>query len=325
VRIHDSTIQEGIFMNIWEDVYHKNKGIGKVPVYPQSDRNPFPEQQQALSSEYETHQQLTSDTSSLEDEYRRNNRAQSDKHIGPNQRIKQKQAVPKSKLYRFTPKILSDKLSTPYPEILSKLHFQFTDIWANIQVETKKDVETLLVCGATRKEGNTFVSFHLAMFLSKEYNMKVLYMDTNLNHSAVSKMKNLPGLYSFISENKDLSSLIVKTEYPGLYMLPSGAGNGTNHASNIFPRESIDTLIDFCRNNFAVTIIDGQPLTISPVMIELAKAVDMTALVCRYGYSRREVTKLAIDKLQKYGVTSIGVIMNDRQFPIPQTIYKLMG
>jgi Mrp family chromosome partitioning ATPase len=312
-------------MNIWEDVYHKNKGIGKVPVYPQSDRNPFPEQQQALSSEYETHQQLTSDTSSLEDEYRRNNRAQSDKHIGPNQRIKQKQAVPKSKLYRFTPKILSDKLSTPYPEILSKLHFQFTDIWANIQVETKKDVETLLVCGATRKEGNTFVSFHLAMFLSKEYNMKVLYMDTNLNHSAVSKMKNLPGLYSFISENKDLSSLIVKTEYPGLYMLPSGAGNGTNHASNIFPRESIDTLIDFCRNNFAVTIIDGQPLTISPVMIELAKAVDMTALVCRYGYSRREVTKLAIDKLQKYGVTSIGVIMNDRQFPIPQTIYKLMG
>jgi len=122
-------------MNIWEDVYHKNKGIGKVPVYPQSDRNPFPEQQQALSSEYETHQQLTSDTSSLEDEYRRNNRAQSDKHIGPNQRIKQKQAVPKSKLYRFTPKILSDKLSTPYPEILSKLHFQFTDIWANIQVQ----------------------------------------------------------------------------------------------------------------------------------------------------------------------------------------------
>ncbi|MFZ3044382.1 MAG: hypothetical protein WA151_00585 [Desulfatirhabdiaceae bacterium] len=310
-------------MNIWEDVYHKNKGIGKAPVYPQSDRNQFPEQQQALSSEYETHQQSTSDTSSLEDEYRRNNRAQSDKPIGPKQRIKQ--AVSKSKLYRFTPKILSDKLSTPYPAVLSKLHFQFTDIWANIQVETKKDVETLLICGATRKEGNTFISFHLAMFLSKEYNMKVLYMDTNLNHSAVSKMKYLPGLYSFISENKDISSLIVKTEYPGLYMLPSGAGNGANHTSNIFPRESIDTLIDYCRNNFAVTIIDGQPLTISPVMIELAKAVDMTALVCRYGYSRREVTRLAIDKLQKYGVTSIGVILNDRQFPIPPTIYKLMG
>jgi len=53
--------------------------------------------------------------------------------------------------------------------------------------------------------------------------------------------------------------------------------------------------------------------------------VDMTALVCRYGYSRREVSKLAIDKLQKFGITSIGVILNDRQFPIPQNIYKLMG
>ncbi|MGD9972543.1 MAG: tyrosine-protein kinase family protein [Desulfatirhabdiaceae bacterium] len=229
------------------------------------------------------------------------------------------------KVSRFSPKILSDKLSTPYPKILSRTHNQFSDIWANILVETKQNVQTLLMCGATRKEGNTFVSFHLAMFLSKEYTMKVLYMDTNPNHSAFPKMKNRPGLYSYISEKKDLSSLIVKTEYPGLYLLPSGAGGGTNYGGGTLPRESLETLMAYCKNNFGVTIIDGQPLTMSPAMIELAKHVDMTALVCRYGFSRREVTKMAIDKLQKYGVDSIGVILNDRQFPIPQTIYKLMG
>jgi len=53
--------------------------------------------------------------------------------------------------------------------------------------------------------------------------------------------------------------------------------------------------------------------------------VDMTALICRYGFSRREVSKLAIDKLHKFGITSIGVILNDRQFPIPQNLYKMMG
>ena len=90
-------------------------------------------------------------------------------------------------------------------------------------------------------------------------------------------------------------------------------------------REPIEALIQYCRHHFDITIIDGQPITMSPVMIEFARVVDMTALVCRYGYSRREVSKMAIDKLQKFGVHSIGVILNDRQFPIPQKLYSLMG
>ncbi|MBI5591946.1 MAG: hypothetical protein HY881_15855 [Deltaproteobacteria bacterium] len=203
---------------------------------------------------------------------------------------------------------------------------QLSDIWANILVQTKQTVETLLVCGATRKEGNTFISFYLSMFLSKEYNMKILYVDSNLNHAVIPKIQNLPGLYSFVAEKKDLASLIVQTEYPGLYLLPSGSGKiAKNVSSNMLSREPIEILINYCRTNFDMTIIDGQPLTFSPVMIEFAKFVDMTALVCRYGYSRREVSKLAIEKLQKFGITSIGVILNDRQFPIPQKIYKLMG
>ena len=90
-------------------------------------------------------------------------------------------------------------------------------------------------------------------------------------------------------------------------------------------REPAEILVNYCRTNFDITIIDGQPLTFSPVMLELARLVDMTALVCRYGFSRREVSKLAIDKLQKYGITSIGAILNDRKFPVPQIVYKIMG
>jgi len=206
------------------------------------------------------------------------------------------------------------------------MHDSLSDSWANILVETKQTVETLLVCGAARKEGTTFISYHLAMFLAKEYSMKVLYVDTNLNHTAIPGIQNLPGLYSFVSERNDLASLIVQSEYPGFYLLPSGAGKiGKNVGSNMLSREPIEALMDFSRNNFAMTVIDGQPLTSSPVMIEFARAVDMTLLVCRYGYSRQEVSRLAVDKLQKFGITSIGVILNDRKFPVPQKLYQLMG
>lgn len=226
---------------------------------------------------------------------------------------------------RFIPR-QPGKLITPYPAVLAKMRNQLSDMWANIMVETKQNLNALLICGATRGEGSTFISFHLAMYLSKEYNMKVIYVDTNLSHIAIPKTQGLPGLYSFVSENKDLSSLIVPSDYPGLFLLPSGAGNiAKNIGGNMLTREPAELLIQFCRNNFDMTIIDGQPITSSAVMIELARLVDMTLLVCRYGYSRHEVCKMATDKLQKFGITSIGAVLNDRRFPVPPKLYRLMG
>jgi Mrp family chromosome partitioning ATPase len=232
----------------------------------------------------------------------------------------------KSGKARFVPRTSSGGLITPYPGLLSKMQYSLSDTWANVMLETGQSAQTLLVCGSAGKEGVTMISFHLAMFLSKEYNMKVLYVDTNLNHTAIPDMKNLPGVYSFVSEQKDLAPLILQTEYPGFYLLPSGSGTiPKNIGGNMLSREPIENLLQFCRSHFDMTIIDGQPLVSSPVMFEFARAADLTLLVCRYGYSRHEVSKIAIDKLHKYGITSIGVILNDRKFPVPQKLYRLMG
>ncbi len=226
---------------------------------------------------------------------------------------------------RFIPR-QPGRLTTSYPAVLAKMRNQLSDMWANIMIETKQNVNSLLICGSAHGEGSTFISFHLAMYLSKEYNMRVIYVDTNLNHVAIPKIQNLPGLYSFISENRKLSSLIVQSEYPGLYLLPSGAGKiAKNIGGNMLTREPAEILIEYCRSNFDMTIIDGQPITGSAVMIELARLADMTLLVCRYGYSRQEVCKMATDKLQKFGITAIGAILNDRRFPVPQKLYRLMG
>jgi Mrp family chromosome partitioning ATPase len=307
-------------MSIWEEVYSKHKGGERSPGDLQADQNPQPKPPD------DTIEQQTRlvETCSLEETYYQNSRPKPSK-----QTIQEPESEPlespKTAKARFVPRILG-KLTTPYPALLSKMRRSLSDAWANIMLETKQEVRTLLICGSAGKEGATLISFHLAMFLSKEYSMKVLYVDTNLNHTAIPKIRNLPGVYSFISEKKDLAPLVVQTEYPGLYLLPSGAGTiGKNIGSNMLSREHIENLVQFCRKNFDMTIIDGQPLVSSPVMIEFARAVDMTLLVCRYGFSRYEVSKLAVDKLQKFGITSIGVILNDRQFPVPQKLYKIMG
>lgn len=313
-------------MSIWEEVYSKHKDSRGIPADPQTNRYQQEQPQRPVKAESPGHEPKPADSCSLEEAYYRNNKSQPAKHQGVPDQEAEPQAPIKPVKSRFIPRIPSGKLTTPYPALLSKMRYSLSDCWANIMLETRQNVRTLLVCGSARKEGVTLISFHLAMFLSKEYSMKVLYVDTNLNHAAIPKIQNLPGVYSFVAEKKELAPLIVQTEYPGLYLLPSGSGTVGKHiGSNMLSRESIESLLQFCRTNFDMTIIDGQPLVSSPVMVEFAKVADMTLLVCRYGYSRYEVSKLAIDKLQKYGITSIGVILNDRKFPVPQKLYKLMG
>jgi Mrp family chromosome partitioning ATPase len=306
-------------MNLWEEAYFKHKEGGRSPIHPEVEPN------HQLDDSPDNNAEPTA-YRSFEEMYYWNarkpqtyNRRAQDPEQKPNGPVKEMKS-------RFTPRMQSSTLSPSYPAMLSKMHDSLSDTWSNILVGSDQDIKTLLVCGAARKEGTTFISYHLAMFLSKEYSMRVLYVDTNLNHTPIPKIQNLPGLYSYVSEGEELASLVLKTEYPGLYLLPSGAGIiERKGSSNLLTRESIETLIKFCRNNFDITIIDGQPITASPIMIEFAKKVDMAILVCRYGVSRQEVSKLAIDKLINCKTKSVGVVLNDRQFPIPQMLYRIMG
>jgi Mrp family chromosome partitioning ATPase len=312
-------------MNIWEEVYSKHKDSGRGPVDPQADQDQQNQQKNPVISESLGQKPKPAASGSLEEAYYKNSKPQPVVNQNAPTPEPEPQAPTKPVKARFIPRI-EGKLTIPYPALLSKMRYSLSDTWANIMLETKQSVRTLLVCGSARKEGVTLISYHLAMFLSKEYSMKVLYIDTNLNHTAIPKIQNLPGVYSFVSEKKELAPLVVQTEYPGLYLLPSGAGKiAKNIGSNMLSREPIENLLQFCRTNFDMTIIDGQPLVSSPVMIEFARVVDMTLLVCRYGFSRHEVSKLCVDKLQKFGITSIGVILNDRKFPVPQKLYKIMG
>lgn len=216
-----------------------------------------------------------------------------------------------------------------YPPILKKLRSSLDDLWSNILLETKERPDTLFVCAATPGEGSTFTSFHLALFLALEANMKTLYVDTNFqfseNHSIIPRIQEYPGLTSFFMDNQPLSPLVLRTEYDNLFVLPSGFSKNRDFAGNsMFQKESLESLINFCRSNFDITIFDGQPIVSNPRMVELAKAVNHVILICRYGQSRREVSKLAIDKLRKNAVSIIGIVLNDRQYPIPASIYNTL-
>jgi Mrp family chromosome partitioning ATPase len=203
------------------------------------------------------------------------------------------------------------------------------DLWSNILLRSGDTADMVMFCGAAPGAGCSLLSFRLAEFLAAAHSMKTLYVDTAIDmpeHSTcVPGMHGRPGLAEFVNGEAQLDQLIAATDYPNLFVLPSGARQGVRGAhKKIISGNSIETLIQFCRSRFDFTLFDGQPVVARPLAIEFAKRIKNVILVCRYGITRREVAEVSIDKLSENGVSVTGVVLNDRELTVPAAFYSLM-
>ena len=217
------------------------------------------------------------------------------------------------------------------PPLLQKMHRYLDDIWANIYLESHERQTMLMLCGAVPGEGCTFISFHLALFLALQHNLKVLYVDTDTGadggEPAIPGIEHHAGLASYFAFQQALPSLTLRSEYDNLFVLPSGytaIADRIPNRNSIFKKEAVESFMSYCRGNFDITIIDSQPIAFNPVMIGLARPLGRVVLVCRYGYSRREVSKITIEKLRKNNISVLGVILNEREYPIPPWMYNIL-
>lgn len=214
-----------------------------------------------------------------------------------------------------------------YPPVLRKTREYFDGIWANVILQHGGRPGSLLFCGATHGEGVSFVSFHLALFLSIEYGMKVLYVDTCVEKAGQSqplyRAERHPGLAAYMLGKLPLEGLIVKTEYGNLCVVPAGSKELAGVAGGIVSgRETLERFAHYCEQYFDLVIYDGLPVSLYPSVIGFARLVDQVILVSRYAYSRREIVRMASDKLLENNVAVGGIVLNDREYPVPQKLYN---
>lgn len=213
--------------------------------------------------------------------------------------------------------------------VIEKMRRYLEGIWGNVILQRGEKPKSMLFCGGSHGEGVTFVSFHLSLFLSVEYSMKVLYVDTGVEELEKSRhvcdIPGHPGLASYLLGSQTLESLIAKTEHENLFVIPAGSAESRGRVSGIIARkESLEAMSQFCRQHFDLVIYDGLPATMYPSVFIFARLVDQVILVCRYAFSRREVLKLVKDKMTENGIAVSGIILNDREYPVPGRIYRFM-
>ncbi len=220
--------------------------------------------------------------------------------------------------------------STSGPPHFAELGDFLDKIWINLNLKTATQYpKTFLFCGATRGVGVTFLSFYMSLSLALERNMKVLYVNANIDvpqaSSVIPSIQSYPGLATYLAGYQSPETLILQTQYKNLSALPSGANEMARHSnSGQQDARTIGEFIKYCKARYDVTIFDAQPAVEFPSTTAFARAVDHAILVCKYGSSRREIARLVIDKLKENGVSVAGVILNERRLPIPGSVYRLL-
>ena len=174
----------------------------------------------------------------------------------------------------------------------------------------------MVITSPSPGEGKTTVVTNLAICLA-EINRKVLLIDADMRKPRVHKVFGLPNQWGLsdllrgagsLDQGASLEDLAVKTQVPGLSVLPSGSP--THSIPNLLHSPHTSELLRRAREEFDSVLIDTPPMMqISDARV-LGQMADAVILVLRAGQTTRGTAKAAAERFLEDGTRLLGTILN---------------
>lgn len=172
----------------------------------------------------------------------------------------------------------------------------------------------ILITGASPGVGKSFVSANLAVAIAK-INKKVLLIDADMRLGHLHKYFNLNLINGFADclkgHQKNLKNFTQKTTYENLSFIPRG--HNPDSPSELLMDGDLAVLIQEALTEYDYVIIDSPPVLAASDTTIIAKQVDLTVMVARYGESSAKQLAYAIKVLNQSGISTHGIIFNDTQ------------
>lgn len=170
--------------------------------------------------------------------------------------------------------------------------------------------------------GCSWMCAHVAEVLASQVEASVCVMDCNLSSPSLHQqfgVENHHGLSELLQQSDPVHQYAHQLSRRNLWLL--SCGSAENQQASLGSHR-MRTRIAELSAAFDYLVIDTPPLRDSNDAIVLGALSDGVVLVLKANSSRREVARRALSDLQSANVTSLGAVLNQRQFPIPNAIYK---
>ena len=170
----------------------------------------------------------------------------------------------------------------------------------------------IMTASALPGEGKTFTSINLAFSLALEKDISVLLVDADVPKPHISRIFGVdqePGLLDVLTdESRDVESLIVPTDVPGLSLLPVGRRSET--ATELLASAHMERTVARlgAYDPGRIVLLDSPPLLLTSESRALAGIVGQVVMVVKAGVTLQQAVLDAISHLGEN--KSIGLVLN---------------
>jgi protein-tyrosine kinase len=175
-------------------------------------------------------------------------------------------------------------------------------------------------------DGKTFTSVNLAFSLSRERDLSVLLVDADLHRSQITQdlgLEDQPGLVdALLDESRDVESLVLRTDIPGLDILP--AGRSMEDAPELAASTRMAQIVMrlAARNPHRLVLLDCAPVLAASEVRGLMQLPGQVLLVVRAGQTPQQAVVDAVAQLDPKRLQ--GLILNDARHGA-ETYYGYSG
>jgi exopolysaccharide/PEP-CTERM locus tyrosine autokinase len=171
----------------------------------------------------------------------------------------------------------------------------------------------IMVTSSVPGEGKTYTSVNLALSIAQERDNTVLLVDCDVTKQGVSRLlgveKVRPDMTDLLaSDNMPIEDALIKTDVPGLVILP--AGRPHEYITEMIASRRMANLMDEFATRYSnrVVVFDAPPMLSTPESQVLANLVGQIVFVVEAGKTPFTIVEDALDMIPHE--KAIGMILN---------------
>jgi len=201
---------------------------------------------------------------------------------------------------------------TPHSEILKLVHVLF--------LSSANAPHHVMFCGVDTDDGSGSVCASAARTLASEVSSHVCLVDASGFGSSLQRLLEPDGSFAPPSTSLVQHSSIARQIARNLWLVPAerltSAGVSKCGAEQICSR-----LLDL-RREFGYLLVDAPPLGADMMASVLGRVTDGVVLVLEANGTRRATARRAKETLEAANIPLLGAVLNNREFPIPEKLYR---
>jgi Mrp family chromosome partitioning ATPase len=189
-------------------------------------------------------------------------------------------------------------------------------------LQAQEPPHMVVFAGIDHGNGCSRVCVSVAETLAKNIRGSVCLVEANLRSPALPEMlgtTNHHGLTDALLQDGPIRSFAKLVRGENLWLLSSGSLAADS--ANLLNSERVQTRFAELRKEFDFVLIDAPPLTPYSDALAFGQLTDGFILVVEANATRREAALQVAENLRAANVRILGAVLNQRTFPIPESLY----